>query len=333
MTRTTEELANAEIVPNQGGDNSWLVRFDEQDYDFVNKTPKNRLILQKGVLDRESFEYGGVTVSVDFEKDEYSLERDGDTVAVPLEREEHVLWSVYDEDGPRLNKLFDELYEPTVRVGLMDQFMPRFREGDEISKVEDGWLVGDILVDWSGGNSPATIDETHIVRGNQTEVTTEKTDARQISFSLPDSRIAQTPSGREFELEDVELEFLTTVGLIVDSWGDYGDSVSEAIESSHINGFTDTKSGIYHQHGLGKHTLDMLDVTEAAIEKLHFNEYDHTGVHEMAVREQEFSNAPFDVFENAENGDPSKWNKIHSTKKKAPIPKKVRTSLEEMYGQ
>jgi len=80
-----------------------------------------------------------------------------------------------------------------------------------------------------------------------------------------------------------------------------------------------------------KHTLGDLGVTDAASEKLYYNSHDHAGVWEMAVREQELRNAPFEVFGDAPNDDPSKWQKINSTKEKAPVPKSVRSNLEEMF--
>ncbi|AGM11504.1 hypothetical protein M199_gp162 [Halogranum tailed virus 1] len=329
------ELAEAEIVPNQGGPNAWLVRFGEGDYDLVSKTAKHRLILEDGVLDRDSFEYGGVTVGVNFQNDEYTLERGGDEVRVPTEKHEHVLWSLHDEDGPRLNKLFDELHVPTVRQGVMDMLMPRFREAKtDIRKTEDGWLVsGDILVSWDGSNHPVDVGQTHVVRGGDAVVADEDKQAREINFSLPSDTSVTLPNGTSTDLDEVEVKFLTTVGLILGRGtpGLYDDGLSQAIQDSRIVGFTDTKSGLHHGHGMSKHTLDMLGVTDEATERLWYNEYDHAGVHELYVRRNEFETAPIDVFEDAANDDPSKWSKIQNTSRKAPIPKSVRQDLESRY--
>ena len=61
MTTTTyilEDLANAEIVPNQGGENAWLVKFDNDTYDLVSKTTKHRLIIEDDVLNQSQFTVG-----------------------------------------------------------------------------------------------------------------------------------------------------------------------------------------------------------------------------------------------------------------------------------
>lgn len=331
------ELAEAEIVPNQGGPNAWLVRFGEGDYDLVSKTAKHQLILEDGVLDRDSFEYGGVTVGVDFEADEYTLERDGNEARVPSEKQEHVLWSLHDEDGPRLNSLFDELHVPTVRQGLLDMLMPRFRENKaDIRKTDDGWVVGgDILVSWDGSNHPVDVAQTHVVRGGDAVAADVEKEAREINFSYSgvDSLDVTLPNGTSTELEEVEVDFLATVGLILGTGGTdlYDDALSTVIENSNIVGFTDTRSGLHHGHSMGKHTLDMLGVTDDASDRLWYNSYDHAGVHEMKVRRDEFENAPIDVFEDAENDDASKWQKIENTSRKAPIPKSVRRDLEARY--
>jgi len=335
--RTLSELANAEIVPNMGGENGWLVRFGEGDYDTVNKSAKNRLILEGEVGIEDSVSYGGIIVDFDLEADEINLHDGDNEVRVPATKHENVLWAVRDGDGPRLNDLFDELYVPTVRQGLMDMLMPRFRQADsDIRKTGEGWLInGDILVSWDGTNHPVNVATTHVVRGGDTvEADTEK-EAREINFALSDDSAVQLPNGTTTSLDEVEMEFLTSVALILGQGqtGLYDDGLSESIRDSNIVGFTDTKSGLHHGHGMRKHTLGDLGVTDAASDRLWYNDYDHTGVWEMAVREDEFKTAPIEVFEDAPNDDPSKWQKIHNTKEKAPIPKHIRSDLKERYEE
>jgi len=337
-TQTLEEIANGEIVPGQGGPNAWLVRFGEGEYELVSKTAKHQLILEDDVLDRDSFEYGGVEVEVDFQNDSYTLSREGDEVRVPSEKHEHVLWSLHDEDGVRLNRLFDELHVPTVRKGMMDMMMPRFREAKtDIQKTDDGWLVaGDILVSWDASNHPVDVAETHVVRGGEAVEADVDKQAREIQF--PDGRLARQPTvaaphGTEYEVTEVELQFLTTVGLILGRGtpGLYDDDLSEYMQNSRIVGFTDARSGLHHGHSMDKHTLDMLGVTEEATSRLWYNSYDHAGVHELQVRRDEFESAPIEVFEDAANDSAEKWRKIESTSRKAPIPTSVRQDLEARY--
>lgn len=337
--RSLEELANAEIVPEKDSGNTWLVRFGENDYDHVNKTGKNTLILKDDVLDRDSFTFGGVTVEVDWESGEYRLTDGSRSAEVPPDKEENVLWSIYDEDGDRLNRLLEEFYEERVRVGVMDWFMPRFRaarESNNLRKVEGGWLVNEsVLVRWDGSNEIATDVQTHRVTGGGTQAT-DGSEARSFDFGdVPSSETVETPGDREIELTETELRFLATVEAVLEEEGygsGNGDTVGMLVDRATVNGFTDEKSGLFHGHGLQKHTLDMLGVTAETSEKLHFNSHDHAGVHELAHRRQEFEHAPFAVFEDVVNEDPDMWEKIENTREMAPIPQQVRDSLDQMYS-
>lgn len=335
--RTLSELANAEIVPDMGGPNAWLVRFGEGDYDTVNKSGKHTLLLKKDVAIEDSVSYGGIMVDYDLENDDVFLHDGDNKVRVPDAKHEGVLWAVYDEDGPRLQRIFDELHVPTVRKGLMDMLMPRFRDGDtDVIKTGEGWLIGgDILVSWDGTNHPVNVAQTHVVRGGEAVRADTDKQARDINFSLPDERTVALPNGTRTRLDDVEMKFLTTVALILGrnytATGLYDDGLTDAISRSSITAFTDTKSGLHHGHGLRKHTLSDLNVSDEAIDRLWYNEYDHTGVHELYVRRREFENAPIDVFTDAANDDATKWRKIKQTSEKAPIPKHVRSDLESRY--
>jgi len=335
--RTLSELANAEIVPDMGGPNAWLVRFGEGDYDTVNKSGKHTLLLKKDVAIEDTATHGEVTVDYSLDTDDITLRRDGDEVRVPDNKHEGVLWAVYDEDGPRLERIFESLHVPTVRQGLMDMLMPRFRtDASEITKTGEGWLLnGDILVSWDATNSPVNVAQTHVVSGGSTVEADEDKEAREITFSFSgvSSLDVKLPNGTTTELQEVEAKFLTSVALILGRGtpGLYDDALETVIEQSNIVGFTDTKSGLHHGHSESKHRIQHLGVTEKCADMLWSNANDHTPLHEMALREQELKNAPIDVFEDAPNDDPSKWRKIHSTREKAPIPKNIHTQLEEQF--
>jgi len=331
---TTQDLVNGEIVPNAGGPNSWLVRFGEGEYELVGRNAKNQLILEDGVFDVDTFTFGGVTVHVNFESDEYSLERDGHTVPVPVEKQEHVLWSIHDEDGERLNSIFDELYVPRVRVGLMDMLMPLLRDDDtDIVKTEDGWVInGEILLSWDSSNHPIDVEETHVVRSGDAVPANTNKQARDISFTLSDSVIVNLPNGTQTELDDVEQKFLVSAAVIADAdISQMPRGLQNAVEDSRISSFTDTRSGLFHNHSESKHKIQDLGVTDECADMLWSNANDHTPLHEMALREQELKNAPIEVFEDAPNDDPTMWQKIHSTREIAPIPKHIRLMLEDMY--
>lgn len=325
------ELADAEVVPDVSGSNTWLLRFGPNEYDTVNKTAKNTLIVKKDAIDPDTSTYtvGSVTVEIDFDDDEYVLHRGTNEALVPPERQEHVLWSIYDDDAQRIAEIFDDIYEETVRVGVMDWFRPRFTA--EITKGENGWLVDGALVRWNGENAVASVDDTYEVSGGEAVPADDQTPALRLTEHWAGEATAQTPNGREIDLSETERRFLATVALLSDDYGSYGDGLDETVEQTDVDGFTDTKSGLYHGHDRTKHTLGQLGVTDEAQERLWYNSHDHAGVHELSVRRDEFENAPIDVFEDAANDDPDKWSKISLTSEKAPIPQSVRDDLESRY--
>jgi hypothetical protein len=330
----TEDLANAEVVPNSGGPNAWLVRFGEENYDLVGKNAKNQLILQDGVFDNDTFKFGGVTVNVDFDMENYSLERDGVVTQVPVNKHEHVLWSIHDEDGDRLNKLFDEFNVPRVRIGMMDMLMPLLRDsGADIHKSDDGWVIGrDILLSWDASNHPVNVQETHVVSGGTTVAADVDKQARNFQFSLADEATVELPNGTSTELRNVEQEFLISAAIIADAdTGGFPSAVQQAVEDSAITAFTDTKSGLHHSHSMDKHTLGMVGVTEDASSRLWYNDYDHAGVHELYERRDEFQNADTATFKNASNSSARKWEQIDKVRRAAPIPKSVKQDLKQRY--
>lgn len=335
---TLEDLAEAEIVPNMSGPNAYLVDFGNENYDLVPKTAKHTLILKDGLSVSDKALLGYYQVEFDLGNDDIYINDNDDRVRVPAEKHEHVLWAVHDNDDERVGDIFEEYNVPTVREGLMDMLMPRFRyrDGGGVKKTKDGWMLdGNILVSWDASNHPVDVGQTHIVSGNMTVEADEDKEARDITFDLSDDREVTLPNGTSTELTEVEMKFLTTVGVIL-GWTDvsddlYDDGLSHSIRNSRITAFTDEKSGLHHNHGIDKHTLADLGVTDEASSRLWYNDYDHAGVHELYLRRDEFMDAPIDVFDDAENDDAGKWQKIKNTSKKAPIPKKVRSDLESRY--
>lgn len=332
---TTEMLSHAQIKEDLGGPDTYVVELSDGDIELVPKSAKNTLLLKKDVIrsDTGAYAVGDVTVEIDFQQDNYTLRRDGDAVDVPSDREEHVLWSVYDDDVERVNEIFDDLHEHTVRQGLMDWFRPRFDVG--IERVDNGWLVDeDVLVKWNGENRVADLDETHEVQGSDTVPTDETKPAIELNLdddAGEDLSEAEAPHGQTIDLESVEVRFLVTVANLADDYGDYGDDLGVLIDGTSVTGYTAPTSGVYHSHDRQKHDLADLGVTDEAADRLWTERDDHAGVWEMAVREEEFRNAPFDVFENTPNDDDDQWERIHSTKRSAPIPSSFHKELQSRY--
>lgn len=114
---------------------------------------------------------------------------------------------------------------------------------------------------------------------------------------------------------------------------DESDEISDTASTVGVNAFKDPTSGLVHFHGLDKHTLRAtFNVTEQLLDMLHFNEFDHVGVHELLHRERELANAPFDVFYDTDNDDPERWSHIESVAKGAPIDDEHREQLKQMFG-
>lgn len=352
---TIDELRDVEVAAERG--NAYLVRFGEDDYRHVNRTPKHELLLETDVLDRidgglrlDADDGRAVTAHADFEADRYRLEAGGRSVTVPSSYEERFLELLAEEDGEALRELHEEIVSERVRVGLMDQFMPRFAEArDEgrLHKGQDGWVIDDtFVVHWNGENYLAEGVDTHVVENSEAVKADEERQARVLSFDLPDETTLETPAGQGVEIDEREAKFLATTECLLnpreyltDEEADRIEAMTESVNdpiasfarTARVKGFTDEKSGLYHDHGLRKHTLDQLGVTEEAEERLFYNSHDHAGVHEMKRRREEFEDAPFEVFEDAPNDDPEKWERVEYTSKQAPIPQNVRSDIDSRF--
>jgi hypothetical protein len=358
---TLDELQDGEIVPGQGGPKTWLVRFGDQDYRLVNKTPKHRLLLETDVLSsandpdtrtvQDGDETKHVTFIADVENDRYRLTVNGRPVSVPSEHEDDVLNAYADEDFSWLLNIHQEIVSNRVRVGLLDRFMPRFdeaRDEGRLVKGEDGWVIDDtFIVQWDGENYLAEDVEQHVVQGDTTVRADESRQARVLNFdNLSDEMEVDAPDGQEMTITRREAKFLATVECLLNpeeyltddeardvhrltEWSD--DPIAATARTASVESFTDEKSGLVHLHSVSKHTLDQLGVTDAAVERLFYNSFDHAGAHEMKAREEEFRNATFDVFEDAPNNDARKWEKIESTSRKAPIPQQVRDDINSRF--
>lgn len=354
--RTINEFRNAELVPNQGGSNAYLVRFGEEDYEMVNKTGRNRLLLETDLLEAaEDGDLGftedsdAVLFEADLEADEYVIRVEGDDdLPLPSEYEEEALTAYVERDWDELYDLYYSIMSDRVRVDVVSDLTSRFSDDqDRIETTRDGWVIDDaFVVRWDAENYLTEEVEQHRVDGGDTVEIDETRQARVLNFpELPDSAEVEN-RGETLMLTNQELQFLATVECLLDpeeylsddeaerveelsEWGT--DPIAAAARSARVEGFTDEKSGLYHGHGLYKHTLDMLGVTDEAMERLFYNSFDHAGVHELRVRQDEFENAPYEVFADAPNTDSEKWEKIAYTSEQAPIPQHVRSDINERF--
>jgi len=304
-----------------------------------------------------------VAFVADFDADDYTLTVEGDERVVPSDYENEVLRGVREEDPHRLIELHSQIVSTQVRRDVVNQFENRYineerrtlmQMDDEdyeprVEVTRDGWVIDDtFIVQWDAENYLVSDVEVHVRDGDRTVEADDSKQARELTFSAIDGeQTVETPSGDEVTLGEREQKFLATVEALLqphkyldeqaardirDMVELNEDAITAIAASARCSGFTDETDGLHHNHGLQKHRLQDLGVTDETVERLHHRGDGHSGVHELALREQEFRNADFDVFEDAGNTDSDKWRKINNTREKAPIPDRVRRDLNQMFG-
>jgi len=356
--RTVSELANAEIVPGQGSANEWLMRFGTDEYDFVTKTERNKLIVETDLLsdaedgvylgvNREGHSDNAVRFVADLDTETYTISTNGDKIIVPTRYEDDALRGLREEDGEALLDVYEQVRAEQVHEDVVNKFHSRF-DTQSVEVTSEGWVINDtFLVQWNAENYIVDDMTVHVREGNDTVAIDDSKQARDLSFNLPETVETETPGGEGVTLGQREQEFLATVEVLLNpfeyleddaaqtiedmaEWSN--DPVSAAARTAKVNSFTDEKTGLHHGHGIRKHRLGDLGVTQEAIDHLYYNDFDHAGVVELAYREDQFRNVDFDVFKHTSNNDESKWQKIRNTKENAPVPDRVHRRLRQMYG-
>lgn len=357
--RTLTEIANAEIVPGQGGPNEWLMRFGDNDYDFISKESElNRLAVENPDLLHDAEDGAVLTTDdsrivsfkIDTDSNRYTIRKpSGGTLVVPNRYQDEALSTFAQEDGDGLLELYDRIEEEQVDRNVVNSFADRF-DDETVDVRDDGWTIDDtFIVQYNAENYLAEDVTVHVRDGSQTRPADTSKQARELNFNINGEVEASAPDGTRFTLGEKEQRFLATVEVLSDPVEYFGegsreaqaienqkewanDPISAVARSASCRGFTDEKTGLHHGHGLNKHRLGDLGVSQEAIDRLYYNDFDHAGVVELAYRENQFRNADFPVFTDAANNNESKWQKIRNTKDNAPVPERVHTELRRMYG-
>lgn len=365
--RTLEEMANAEVVPELSGPEQYYLRFGESDYGFVSKTERNQVLVETDLLNEaeDGLQYDAygedtkVSFDADFESNEYVVSVNGDERIVPYDYEDDALAAVREGDGQRLAELHAQIVSTQVRRDIVVQYRERYGGpldlpvGDEVDpRVEitrEGWVIDDtFIVQWNAENYLVNNIEVHVRNGDRTVAADESKQARELSFEAIDGEQSiEAPDGSVYELDEREQKFLASVEALLQPHTYLSDEAASDVEemrranedtltaiasSANCRTFTDETDGLHHNHGLQKHRLQDLGVTDEAVERLHHRGDGHSGVHELSLREDEFRNADFEVFDDAPNNAPYKWRKINQTREDAPIPERVRRNLNEMFA-
>jgi hypothetical protein len=356
--RTISELANAEIVPGQGSPDEWLMRFGDEEYDFVTKTERNKLIVESDLLsdaedgvylgvDRDGHSDNAVRFDADLDTETYTISTNGDQITVPARYESEALRALREEDGEALLDVYEQVRAEQVHEDVVNKFVKRY-DDERVEVTDEGWVVQDtFLVQWNAENYIVDDMTIHVRDGNDTVAVDDSKQARDLTFNLPETVEADTPMGETVTLGQREQEFLATVEVLLNPYASLDveqaqtiedmkewaeDPISAAASTVRVNAFTDEKTGLHHGHSIDKHRLGDLGVTDEATDHLYYNDFDHAGVVELAYREDQFRNVDFDVFEDASNDDAEMWQKIRNTKDNAPVPDRVHRRLRQMYG-
>lgn len=350
----------------------YLVEYPDgsQQYEPANLT--NQLLFESGLYDEIfgkhefSVRAGSATIDVvttaDIENKTYTISVGPETVRVPDELESEYI-NIFDGQtgavrGSRLYQLYKEIIDGQVHRHIVGQFADRFPM-DRVEQSPDGWVVDDtFLVTYEAENYLVDNDQVYIRSGgDMVEVDTRK-QAVELGFETDESNQIQTPAGDTVDLSVQEQEFLATVECLLfpdDYLGaelvsgveqakaaQFTDDLEQIAETASVSGFTDSKTGNHHGHSFDKHraiseatvgTLDnTLGMTEQAVDKLYFNDYDHSSPHELMARRDEFENAPFDIFEDAANDDLTRWRAIGTAQRNAPINETHQEQIDKMFS-
>lgn len=356
------------VGPSHNPD-AYMVKYEDGSVHYEPATPENIALFDEDLSEEiegsHRFRFDSsrvVDATVDLQNKEVRISRGGTGVRVPGDRRKDAILAFKKaKTGEHLAELYDEITEGQVRRGIVEEFLDLF-PSDRIEITADGWVIDDtFIVNYDAENYLQNNNQIYIVSGGGVREASEEKQAVDLSFT-PDIRAErlQTPKGDKIELEPVEQKFLSTVecllfpenyldAQLVDDVEQVRQAsqstnkrISELAETVTIGGFTDSKSGVHHSHDFNKHrasrelaegTVDQeLGMTERAAQQLYFNDYDHAAPHEIWARREEFKNAPFDVFENAENDDWKRWTAVENAKDKAPIGPENREKIRKMFG-
>lgn len=352
----------------------YLVEYPDGEQAYEPATPSNVALFEDGLFERIqgysafTIRAGGeslaISLDADVGNDEYVITVEDETLPVPTEYVEDVI-DVFNgtsgaATGSRLYKLYKEILSGQVRRHAVQSFVERFPD-DRVEVTPDGWIIDDtFIVNYEAENYLVENDTVYVRSGGDMVQADETKEAVELHFDVAGSAEIPTPDGNTIEATEREQEFLATVesllfpedyldadlvdGIEQAKAESFADDIESIAETASVSGFTDSKTGNYHRHGFDKHraideaavgNLDAsLGMTEEAIDKLYFNDYDHAACHELLARRTEFENAPFDIFEDkdAENDDFSRWKAIERAKESAPVSDETHRKIREMFG-
>lgn len=351
----------------------FLVEYPDGEQCYEPATPTNVALFEDGLYGEIQgysawdTRIGSSTIRVELDADiehrDYVLTVDGHDLPIPDDSVEDMFDCIRDNRGAArascLYTLYQDIVADQVRRHVIEQFEGLYPD-ERVEITPSGWVIDDtFVVNYEAENYLLDNETVYIRQSGDMVEADERKQAVELGFSITDSAEIANDDGDRVMVSEQEQRFLATVECLLfpsDYLGaDLVDGIEQATAESHIegiesvaetasvSGFTDTKTGNHHGHGFDKHRAiseaiagdldNTLGMTQDAIDKLYFNDYDHAACHEILARRDEFENAPFDVFEDdAENDDATRWKAIERAKNQAPINERHREQINEMFG-
>ena len=255
------------------------------------------------------------------------------------------------DEATELYKHYESILESRVREGVIDKLAGYFGRGVEV--VDDGWLVEDTyLVTYDAENY--LVDDMDVSRVSGGGVEQFEGNPEAVKMSFRTDPIKSMDFGQEsYTLSEVEQAFVATVEVlshpdqylgvegfenevysaVVRAKGVDLEDVTVLATTVDIQHFVDPKTGLLHRHDVDKHTIrTTFNVRPWVVRELHYNNFDHAGVAELAWKEDQLRADSRDVFFDTDNNDDDRWNRISSIENDAPCPPEVYQRLKAMYG-
>lgn len=256
------------------------------------------------------------------------------------------------ETSDELYRIYEETLKNRVREDLIDAAVGTFPSA-EIT--DNGWVIEDTyLVTYDAENYLVDDVDIYTVSGNSVAETDGEKEAVGLSFDV-EPYAEFTIDGSAETLSKNEQKFFGTVEFLtnpkqyldIDSFETevysaiqqakgspiYRGQFEEIALTATVSHFVDPISGLLHRHDIDKHVLrSTFHINHWVVDELEFSSFDHSGLAELAWREEELRRGDRRVFWDTDNNDGERWNKIQSTENNAPCPPEVYRKLRSMYG-
>lgn len=259
--------------------------------------------------------------------------------------------SVGRDTATKLYEHYQYVISTRVREELMEEILDELYF--ELEFTDDGVVVDDThLVTWDGENY--LVDDVTPYECSGSDVVEVSGSKQAIGIDFDTSpQMKVDIEGTEYVISETEQEFLATVEMLVHPSHYFGvdqfelelhgavmnakmgtsSQLNNIARSATVTHYVDPSTGLVHEHEFNKHVIvPTFDAKPWVALDLYYNSWDHAGVVEFAWREDEFRNADRPVFEDVDNDNEERWEKVRDRADRAPCPPEVYQRLRAMYG-